>query len=1075
MGKNKTVFLFFIGVLAVLLAGIPVTASTFPVINNVPMGGDVFIGEQNLIIPVPSGTVLSWYSESQVPGTSNPAATVTIGSNQSFYVAPSDFVGRTGNWYTGSSSQVAVVVKDPQQTVSIYDQQTGRDVTGKSVTEGDFLLFRIETSLSSIPAQRNSTAGFITIKVKKSDGTIYSSLYESPTVVQSLLNQAPDKTPYYWNNIPLVLGSEKGWATGYLGTQGERVYPSGGYTFWTESNLNGMMENYKDASGHDYTGKTVSAVRTITIASNTVKIEPSKDVVIRGNPLAVTVTGAPNRAYYLWVTNTSSMSGLAGDEPPYLVAGQGSVATDPAYGSFLIGSYQFKDGGGKTIQQDVPSFLGNESTGGTTYYALITLSNSGTRTVGFQTTKDTKDRKYTIRVERPEPFGPPSSDSGTDRKFFSDEVDVVVEKGAVFVAAEGSQSYFLGEVVRFLGANSETDYTYLFITGPNLPAKGGQMSSPGTAVNSSDPATFSPASVLEDNTWEYKWNTTNLALDAGTYTIYAVVTPSDKDHLANTEYATVSIIIRKPFISAQVSQPVIAAGDPLFISGEAAGQPVNGIAVWIFGRNSTAIYNISHVSADGTFGQEISRGTTAGLLSGQYFVVAQAPMYNGIFDVWPASSPGSINPDLVEGSYPVSGNVLFKIRGPGSLQGSDATEALIQALSDQSVDDTYTKIQFLVELPTITILPISEKHTGDRFNISGTTNLAAGDEILVEVNSSSLSKPNTTHTGEFIGSIGIVQVVKGNDGQNTWSYPMDTAGFRQDEYLVRVTGITVPAQASALFNIIGTKPTTIPTTKVTLTPTPTAATGKISVSSTPGNADIYLDGQDTGQNTPALLTGISKGKHMVVLKSAGYRDYSQNVTVTTGQTIMIRAVLTKVSVLIADFTVSPVNGTAPLTVQCTDASLGNPNRFVYDFGDGSTASGPDPAHTYRTPGVYTITLTVQKYNAISRSFTNSSVTKTNIITVYPGPSAPQLVAKFTASPRNGTAPLRVQFTDQSVGSPVAFTYDFGDGTRAISKNPVHTYRFPGVYNVTLTVLKHDSATGSVVSNVSVQHGLIVVT
>ena len=106
---------------------------------------------------------------------------------------------------------------------------------------------------------------------------------------------------------------------------------------------------------------------------------------------------------------------------------------------------------------------------------------------------------------------------------------------------------------------------------------------------------------------------------------------------------------------------------------------------------------------------------------------------------------------------------------------------------------------------------------------------------------------------------------------------------------------------------------------------------------------------------------------------------------------------------------------------------------------------------------------------------SSSVTKTNVITVYPSPSAPQLVAKFTASPLNGTAPLRVQFTDQSTGSPVAFNYDFGDGFHATSKNPVHTYRFPGVYNVTLTILKHDMSTGSVISNVSIQKNLIVVT
>ena len=151
---------------------------------------------------------------------------------------------------------MAIVVNDPSQTVSVCDQQSGKDVTGKSSAEGDFLIFRIETNLNVIPAERNSgTTGFITLKVRSADGTVYTSLYQSQTVSQSLLNQAPNSMPFYWNSIPLQLGSTQGWATGILDTQGERIYKFGGYTFWTECNLNGMKDNYKDFSGNNYTGK----------------------------------------------------------------------------------------------------------------------------------------------------------------------------------------------------------------------------------------------------------------------------------------------------------------------------------------------------------------------------------------------------------------------------------------------------------------------------------------------------------------------------------------------------------------------------------------------------------------------------------------------------------------------------------------------------------------------------------------------------------------------------------------------------------------------------------------------------
>jgi len=825
MTKRLSIALMMCVALAILV--VPALAGNA---QNVSVGQNVFIGEQGLnLIGIPSGTVLSYYTGSQTVGSSAPAATVTVGNAASFYVAPSDFVGRTGNWYFASpSTQVALVVNEPTQTISVYDQQSGKDVTGKSVPAGDFLIFRMETSLNVVPNERGITNPAdmkYTIKVKTSDGTVYTYLYQDVSnPALPLINQLPNAMPYYWNGIQLVLNSKKGWATGALGTEGNRLYKAGGYTFTSECNLNGMKDNYKDASGNDYTGKTISATKTITIASDTVKIEASKDSVVRGNPFSVTITGKPNSAYYLWVKGTGSMTGNALDQPPSIVLAQDSVAKDANAGPFTIGAYVYQ-GSSKTIQSDVPKYYGATDVNGTVYYALVTLSNSGTRTVGFTTTKDTKDKKYTIRVERPEPYNPPTSNTGTDRTFKSDEVDVKIEKGAVTVVAAGTQNYFLGEEVKFTGTNSETDYTYLFITGPNLPSNGGRMTNPRESVVSWLPETFSPSDVLEDNTWEYKWQTANLNLDAGTYTVYAVATPSDKNMLSDTQYATVSVIIRKPFISAQASQSVVASGDKLYIRGTAAGQPTQGVAVWVLGKNYV-LYSTTSVNADGTFEYEVSQGTTGGMTAGQYFVVAQHPMYNEQFDVWPGSSVAGKNlQDLVVGTYPVYGNTLFKLQGAGSLQGSDAAEALVQALNNPSVDDTYAKLQFLVEVPKITVLPVGEKQVGDKFSVAGTTNLAVDDELLVEVYSSSFKPTTKTQSGEFSGATGTVKVQKGTDGLNKWSFPVDAAAFKPDEYIVSAAGITVTgAQTSTLFNVVEFKPTPVPTTVVTTAPVVTAVT-----------------------------------------------------------------------------------------------------------------------------------------------------------------------------------------------------------------------------------------------------------
>ena len=79
-----------------------------------------------------------------------------------------------------------------------------------------------------------------------------------------------------------------------------------------------------------------------------------------------------------------------------------------------------------------------------------------------------------------------------------------------------------------------------------------------------------------------------------------------------------------------------------------------------------------------------------------------------------------------------------------------------------------------------------------------------------------------------------------------------------------------------------------------------------------------------------------------------------------------------------------------------------------------------------------------------------------------------LIAHFTANVTSGTAPLAVQFYDNSTGSPIAWNWAFGDGSSSIQQNPVHTYAFSGTFSVSL------NATNAGGSNVSVHTNSIVV-
>jgi inhibitor of cysteine peptidase len=64
----------------------------------------------------------------------------------------------------------------------------------------------------------------------------------------------------------------------------------------------------------------------------------------------------------------------------------------------------------------------------------------------------------------------------------------------------------------------------------------------------------------------------------------------------------------------------------------------------------------------------------------------------------------------------------------------------------------------------VTITPVGDHFVGDKFFIMGTTNLPPGDEILVEVTSSSFKPTEKTQSGEFSGSTGTMKLSTGGGG-----------------------------------------------------------------------------------------------------------------------------------------------------------------------------------------------------------------------------------------------------------------------------------------------------------------------
>jgi hypothetical protein len=123
------------------------------------------------------------------------------------------------------------------------------------------------------------------------------------------------------------------------------------------------------------------------------------DSLTRGGRFTVTITGLPNSSYYLWIPHTSSMTGEPRDQPPVIADYQTNVANDPDNGPWPIGSYQYNNGGGNTIRDDIPPSTANMPN--TRYYALVTTDHSGQATVEFLTSVNTGLRSYSVRVENP--------------------------------------------------------------------------------------------------------------------------------------------------------------------------------------------------------------------------------------------------------------------------------------------------------------------------------------------------------------------------------------------------------------------------------------------------------------------------------------------------------------------------------------------------------------------------------------------------------------------------------------------------------------------------------------------------
>lgn len=124
-------------------------------------------------------------------------------------------------------------------------------------------------------------------------------------------------------------------------------------------------------------------------------------------------------------------------------------------------------------------------------------------------------------------------------------------------------------------------------------------------------------------------------------------------------------------------------------------------------------------------------------------------------------------------------------------------------------------------------------------------------------------------------------------------------------------------------------------------------------------------------------------------------------------------------------------------------SLPQPLTWLWDFGDGNTASGKMVTHSYASSGNFIVKLSVNNQNICG-----ANGIKTKMVTWQAQP-----VAQFKYNATCGSK--IVQFTDSSIINPGiidSLFWDFGDGQISTLKNPQHTYAAYGQYLVKLKTI-----------------------
>jgi PKD repeat protein len=231
----------------------------------------------------------------------------------------------------------------------------------------------------------------------------------------------------------------------------------------------------------------------------------------------------------------------------------------------------------------------------------------------------------------------------------------------------------------------------------------------------------------------------------------------------------------------------------------------------------------------------------------------------------------------------------------------------------------------------------------------------------------------------------------------------------------------------------------------------------------------------TASSLDLIPLGLNAGNYIVFVQAVAKASMTNKISAGVQLTIANQPPIAALSVT-NPITKTFVTGslTAPASVTASTADSTDPDGSIVassiNFGDGSPiVSASGAAHTYTTPGTYTITGTVTDNLGATASKTAGIVISS--------PNQPP-TAVITATPSSAYAPATVSVSAAGSSDPdgtiASSVLSFGDGTSASGLTASHTFSAAGVYTLTAKVTDNLGASSTASTSVTVKAPEVIV-